>query len=221
LCFKKAIQDDQDTDRIQHFLYIYLIKKKKTSKNPVKTSLRWFSFSKQVQDRVSQKHQKPKQIVEITGTNGLFNLLRLREKQSRLFYSTWLIFWIGFKLVRGKKRYNVPKKNIFSWSTRLFYKEKHVSTPISLVFQPILARCFELSGSQCYTNPALTALLQEVLVTAGLTKICHLFTTVGWMSAKNLAVRLSITSVHLAQRLIKRTVKTYVRLQVFTADPQR
>jgi len=44
---------------------------------------------------------------------------------------------------------------------------------------------------------------------------------VGWMSAKNLAVRLSITSVHLAQRLIKRTVKTYVRLQVFTADPQR
>jgi len=113
------------------------------------------------------------------------------------------------------------QKNIFSWSTRLFYKEKHVSTPISLVFQPILARCFELSGSQCYTNPALTALLQEVLVTAGLTKICHLFTTVGWMSAKNLAVRLSITSVHLAQRLIKRTVKTYVRLQVFTADPQR
>jgi len=78
--------------------------KKKNSKNSVKTSLRWFSFSKQVQDRVSQKHQKPKQIVEIAGTNGLYNLLRLRKKQSRLFYSTWLIFWIGFKLVRGKKK---------------------------------------------------------------------------------------------------------------------
>lgn len=104
---------------------------------------------------------------------------------------------------------------------KAFYKEKHVSTPITFVFQPVLARCFELSGSQWYTNPALTALLKEVLVTAGLTKICHLFTTVGWMSAKNLAARLSITSVHLAQRLLTGLWRQYVRLQVFTADPQR
>lgn len=74
----------------------------------------------------------------------------------------------------------------------------HVSTSITYVLQQGLTRGFELSGSLCYTNPR----LQEVLVTAGLTKICHLFTTVGWMSAKNLAARLSITSVHLAQRLL-------------------
>lgn len=101
------------------------IQLKKTFKNPVKTSLRWFSLSKQAQDCVSQKHQKSKQIVEITGTNGLYNLLRLRKKQSRLFYSTWLIFWIGFKLVRGKKD-TMFQKNIlatFGWSTRLFTKK--------------------------------------------------------------------------------------------------
>lgn len=107
-------------------------------------------------------------------------------------------------MVVGRKKLQCSKNHLghFKLVYKAFHKEKHVSPPITLVFQPGLARCFELSGSQCYTNPALTALLQEVLVTAGLTKICHLFTTVGWMSVKNLAARLSITSVHLAQRLL-------------------
>lgn len=124
--------------------------------------------------------------------------------QSRLFYSTWLIFWTRFKMV-GLEFFLQCSKNHLSQVKlvyKAFHKEMDVSTPITSVFQPGLARCFELNGSQCHTNPALTALQQEVLVTAGLTKICHLFTTVGWMSAKNLAPGLSITSVHLAQRLL-------------------
>lgn len=104
----------------------------------------------------------------------------------------------------GGKKLQCSKNHLghFKLVYKSFDIEMHVSPPITLVFQPGLARFFELSGSQCYTNPALTALLQEVLVTAGLTKTCHLFTTVGWMSAKNLAARLCITSVHLAQRLL-------------------
>lgn len=44
--------------------------------------------------------------------------------------------------------------------------------------------------------------LPKIPATAGLTKICHLFTTVGWTSAENLAARLSVRPVLLAQKLL-------------------